>query len=151
MKYLGVVFGVLVFAGLAWGGGDDVKIIRMHGQVYKIWTDDKGVRRIDPVYILNKGENEKRQRPKTTQEKAEAAKVPEQADEVDPAAGTTVVEPMDYDTCRASLTAAQAMATSYNVVFDHAKSEKFTVLMVVDDKTVQLKCEYGTRVTTTWQ
>ena len=65
-------------------------------------------------------------------------------------AGNTVVEEMDYAACRESLVAAEAMASTYNVVFDYAKGQKLTVLMVVDEKTVQLKCEYGNRVATTW-
>ncbi|MEN8256289.1 MAG: hypothetical protein ABFS09_00315 [Thermodesulfobacteriota bacterium] len=152
MKWLVVLLLVLGWSGAAYAD-DEAKIIRMKGQNYKIWTDKNGIRHIDPIYLVEKSAGAKAADKKEAvaaskaKEKEKAVK-PEKVKEPDPA--VTVVEEMTYDACRESLAAAEAMASVYNVVFDYPKGQKFTVLMVVDEKTVQLKCEYGTRVATTW-
>ena len=150
-KIVWAILLILFFAGFA-SAQDDVKIIRMKGQTYKIWTDKNGIRRIDPVYLVGKPQKKSEASSKASAEKnkpKEKIKEPEKVEEADP--GVTVVEEMDYEVCRQSLAAAESMATVYNVIFDYPKGKKFTVLMVVDNKTVQLKCEYGNRVTTTWE
>ncbi len=151
MKYLMAIFLLLSFSGFAWAAADDeVKIIRMNGQTYKIWTDKNGVRRIDPVYLVKKSrpKGDKKEVSTSRADLKELAAAPEQIAEADP--GNTLIEEMDYGTCKESLAAAEAMASVYNVIFDYPTGQKFTVLMAVDNKTVQLKCEYGTRATTTW-
>ncbi|MBU0680850.1 MAG: hypothetical protein KKD73_05445 [Proteobacteria bacterium] len=150
IKLLVMIFLLLSFAGPVFAVDDEVKIIRMNGQNYKIWTDKDGIRRIDPVYFVKKSEMQAE-----TQETADVtAEVKEGDVEAKKAKGVdvalTVVEEMTYEACRNSLAAAEAMASVYNVIFDYPKGQKFTVLMVVDNKTVQLKCEYGNRITTTW-
>ncbi|MBU1638910.1 MAG: hypothetical protein KKG53_00370 [Proteobacteria bacterium] len=150
IKLLVMIFLLLSFAGPVFAVDDEVKIIRMNGQNYKIWTDKDGIRRIDPVYFVKKSEMQAE-----TQETADVtAEVKEGDVEAKKAKGVdvalTVVEEMTYGACRNSLAAAEAMASVYNVIFDYPKGQKFTVLMVVDNKTVQLKCEYGNRITTTW-
>ena len=150
MQFFLAIILFLSFLGSAFGA-DDVKIIRMHGQAYKIWTDEKGVRRIDPVYLRAKTRTESEKKvvsPVKAKPKEDVVKAPER---VETDIGTSVVVDMAYDDCRESLMAAEGMASLYNVVFDYPKGKKFTVLMVVDNKTVQSKCEYGTSVTTTWE
>ncbi len=152
MKFLITFFLLLGFTSHGFAADDEVKIIRMKGQNYKIWTDKNGIRRIDPIYLVEKSkrakEADKKQKVASKPKEKEKAKKPEKVEEPD--TGATVVEEMDYTDCRESLVAAEAMASIYNVVFDYPKGQKFTVLMVVDGKTVQLKCEYGNRVATTW-
>jgi hypothetical protein len=150
MKFLVMIFLLLGFAGPVFAVDDEVKIIRMNGQNYKIWTDKDGIRRIDPVYFVKKSEMQAETQ-ETAAIKDDVKKMAVEAKkalEVD--VGQAVVEEMTYGACRDSLAAAEAMASVYNVIFDYPKGQKFTVLMVVDNKTVQLKCEYGNRITTTW-
>ncbi len=151
MKFLVAIFLLLSFPGLVFAVDDDVKIIRMNGQNYKIWTDKDGIRRIDPVYLVKKSrvQADKKEGASAKTEQKELVVAPVKVEETDP--GQTTVEAMTYENCRASLAAAEAMASVYNVIFDYPKGQKFTVLMVVDNKTVQLKCEYGNRVTTSWE
>lgn len=155
MKFLGAIFLVVVLAGFAYGADDETKIIRMNGQSYQIWTDKNGIRRIDPVFLVEKSKIKNDNNQTVTAKVAsnemvkEVEEAAEKVEDADPA--KTVVEEMDYAACRESLAAAEAMASVYNVIFDYPKGQKFTVLMAVDKKTVQLKCEYGTRVTTTWE
>lgn len=151
MKFFFAIIFLVSFLGSAFGA-DDVKIIRMHGQTYKIWTDEKGVRRIDPVSLRAKTRTESEKKvvtpSVTTEPKGDDVKAPQR---VETDIGTSLVVDMAYDDCRKSLITAEGLASFYNVVFDYPKGKKFTVLMVVDNKTVQSKCEYGTRVTTTWE
>ncbi len=151
MKFLVTIFLLLSFSGPALAADDEVKIIRMNGQNYKIWTDQNGIRRIDPVHLVKKSQMqvEKKEAPASKAKTPEKVVEPEKVEEPD--SGKTVVEEMSYDACRQSLAAAEAMASVYNVIFDYPKGQKFTVLMVVDNKTVQLKCEYGSRITTSWE
>lgn len=152
MKYLMVIFLMLSFSGFSWADDAEIKIIRMSGQNYKIWTDKNGIRRIDPIHLVKKTKVETGKEEVAPKAKAGEKEVVVESKEVmeaDP--GTTMVENMDYETCRDSLAAAEAMASVYNVIFDYPKGRKLTVLMIIDDKTVQLKCEYGTRATTTWE
>lgn len=158
MKFLIIIALCVSFCGTAYAG-DEVKVIRMKGQTYKIWTDKNGIRRIDPIYLIRKSERVANPKETSTAEpKGKAAEGTSKVDKeavkseqvVESDSGASVVEEMEYETCRESLAAAEAMSSVYNVVFDYPKGQKLTVLLAVDDKTVQLKCEYGTRVTTTW-
>ncbi len=147
-----VLFICVSFCGPVYA--EDVgKTTHKKGQNEKTWTNKKGVQRIYPIYLVAKvaglkAADKKEAGVVSKAKKKENVAKPKKIEEPDPAA--TVVEEMGYAACRESVAAAEDMASVHNVVSDDPKGQKLTVLMVVDEKKVQLKCEHGNRVTTTW-
>ena len=142
-----VVFILVSFCGTVYAEDTD-KTIHKKGQGYKRWTNKNGVQRIYPIYLVAKVARLKAAVVASKAKKKEKVAKPERVEEPDSAA--IVVEEMGYAACRDSLSPAENMASVHNVVFDDPKDQKLTVLMVVDEKTLLLKCEYGNRVTTAW-